>query len=602
MGNLDELKRRLISYLLDYLRERMDFIASLPTMDPSWTAPLDIIGDLIEPLLDNIKDPDGNPLNKCPRLFLLLDNILRSEEIRAGGIAFEIKVKKEEKEYKVRSGFKIENGEVRYKFEKGREDIEAPLAVYLGVSGCQAFYGIIENILRNSGRHSDKAELEKVRKYSEAIKNKTDSLDDAKPLTIIIEFDYDQHEDFVRVKIYDNLSGWRRKGNTWVKDRVSLKKLDVLLRPEWEEFEGGDYKDGRIIDETGNIVQGNWGFKEMRICASFLRGLKIEDYEKEIEPRVIKPMVESGSLGFQFFIPKVKHLLIVSREISDNREINKEDLANQGIYIVGSIGELLDLQRRGIFTHEFVAIDINEEESRKYVEENRLLLPYKLFFIAKNENREINSSNENLTISKDEITELLSKGGNFKINSKCYNILPKEAYLVFHKRWNEYLWKSRGNLPKVGLYHAEEWNDELTFSDQRPSDQNLPDSFLNKCKKSILLLHRFDRFDEIKIKEPLAIIPFAHGVASPITKIKEGILINRENLQWKYLLNYLNAIEMGLTNIVIIDERAFSEAKRRRAIYKDVNSAFCWYLQNVVVFNLDKKDDKFVLKGYKINL
>jgi hypothetical protein len=89
---MDELKRKLIANLQDYLRERMDFIASLPTMDPLWTAQFDIIDNLINPILDDIRDENLNPLNKCPNLFLLFDGILRSEGIRAGGIAFEIKI------------------------------------------------------------------------------------------------------------------------------------------------------------------------------------------------------------------------------------------------------------------------------------------------------------------------------------------------------------------------------------------------------------------------------------------------------------------------------------------------------------------------------
>jgi len=47
---MDELKRKLVANLQNYLRERMDFIASLPTMNPLWTAQFDIIDNLINPI------------------------------------------------------------------------------------------------------------------------------------------------------------------------------------------------------------------------------------------------------------------------------------------------------------------------------------------------------------------------------------------------------------------------------------------------------------------------------------------------------------------------------------------------------------------------
>ena len=115
-------------------------------------------------------------------------------------------------------------------------------------------------------------------------------------MTIIIEFDYDSDEnnykdDFVRIKIYDNLLGWYRKNGVWVRrndgKEISLEEIDTLLKPSIREFHG-KRRDGRIIDETGDIVQGAWGFKEMRICASFLRGLQISEYENsDIDPPVI---------------------------------------------------------------------------------------------------------------------------------------------------------------------------------------------------------------------------------------------------------------------------------------------------------------------------
>ena len=646
---MDKLKRKLIANLQNYLRERMDFIASLPTMDPLWTAPFDIIDNLINPILDDIKDKNLNPLNKGPNLFLLFDGILRSEGIRAGGIAFEIKIFKNnfsEPDFIWLSEFKYNNNQVKYeiKINKQGDEAEFPIAISLGTSGCQAFYGIIENILRNSGRHSDKKEIKKVVNYSEAMEKNTLPGENDKPLKITIEFYYkwsdgysykDYQDDYIKVKIYDNMLGWQKKNNNWIKfdKKMTIDEIKILLSSEYKEF-GKDankkMQDGRIIDDTGNIIQGNWGFKEMRICASFLRGIKITDYEKKYKPPVITPIPipdkkKKASLGFEFYIPKVKNLLIVSKNLS--RKIKAEDLKNKGIYIEEDANKIIELQQ-GVFTHEFVAIDIDEEENKKFIQENSLLLPYKLFFITsqnnnlekivnlfknvrydlyiKNSVSSLEKENlKNLIISKKKnLIPWLTKNGIFEINNVKYKCSPAErVYLEIYKRWNSYLYLNKN--PIMGICHKELATDlkNLIYF-LNSSEINKIESLKNKL---ILLWHRFENYDAVfkKLKSYLiSALPYTHGISFKITKIAEHFE-NAKNYEDKFaILNYLITLEIGATNIIIIDERVFNEANKIRNICgKNINFALSWYLQNVVIFNLDKGDKKipFKLSGYLVN-
>jgi len=648
---MDELKRKLVANLQGYLRERMDFIASLPTMDPLWTAQFDIIDNLINPILDDIRDENLNPLNKCPNLFLLFDGILRSEGIRAGGIAFEIKISNtvsREPDYTWTSGFKLNDNQIKYEINKTGKETDFPIAISLGTSGVQAFYGILENIIRNSGRHSDKEEIKKVVEYSNTIKEKKPPTNDSHPLKITIEFYYDwgnahneYKDDFIKVRIYDNMGGWDREGITWVKydESITIEEIKTLLSPKSEEYEkvSGNkiVRDGRITDDTGSTIQGNWGFKEMRICASFLRGIKIPDYEMQHTPPVITAIAVSeedqnkANLGFEFYIPKVKNLLIVCKNLGS--EINKEDLKNKGIYIEEDASKIIDLQNRGVFTHEFVAIDIDDYENKKFVQENSLLLPYKLFFITKNTDNfdfslfknirfdfYLNAKNhenvkenlKNLLISKDELKEWLTQkiDASFNINNVEYQNCPpaERVYLEIYKRWNIYIHKNT-SLPKAGIYFIKEFKDNLFFSDVKLSTQELSKDFLDNCNNNILLQHRYDRFNEIKDKVPLAIIPFAHGRSDPVTRTKVEISSKIQNYQvdFAYIKDYLNIIEIGSSNVIILDERVFDEAKKVRNICGvNVNFALSWYLQNVAIFNLDKStDDKsFKLTCYKVNL
>jgi hypothetical protein len=650
---MDELKRKLISYLQDYLRERMDFIASIPTMDPLWTAPFDIIGDIIEPLLDDIKDESGSPTNKCPRLFLLLDNILRSENIRAGGLAFETKIKKDGKTVTWKSFFEIKSNEVNYAFSRANDiDIEAPVALYLGVSGCQAFYGIIENVLRNSGRHSSKNKLENVRQYSEAITEKKVPPNNTIPLKITIEFDYEGHkykDDFVKVKIYDSLLGWKNESGTWKKEDgdMTLEEVNALLQPiqlKIEKF-GDKPRDGRIIDDSGKVIQGGWGMKEMRICGSFLRGFKIQDYEMK-RPLNEAPVIQAvpvpkseqnnngkgkndeASLGCEFFIPKVKNLFIVSKDIVKNKTIKnkKDELKNSGIYIEENADKILELQQKGTLTHEFIAIDIDDENNQKFIQENHLLLPYKLFFITSDQDnldknlellgiRNVRSDKQNLKnliISKTDLTSWLTNPNEFEVNGVKYNCQSPSERVMYeiYKRWNRYLYNNKNKyLPKVGTYYnenANDWCNKLTFGDLvRGENRKLSNNFMSNIKGNILLLHRFDRFNKIKLNHPHAIIPFAHGISDPITRIKNIIKHSHDentNEHLKLLLpNYFKILGAGLTNVVIIDERFFEEApKIKNTLGVDVAFALNWYLQNVVILNLDKENDKFILRGYKV--
>jgi hypothetical protein len=281
---MDELKRKLIANLQNYLRERMDFIASLPTMDPTWSAPFNIIDNIFRPILDNLG-------GKCPNLFLLFDNIAKSEGIRAGAISFEIKIITNTNTYTSNACFSVIGSEISYNFESKGED--SPVAIYLGTSGCQAFYSIIENIIRNTTRHSKRERIEEVKSESEKIIKKQ-TFDPNKILKITIEFHYDDKEnkyqdDYILVRIYDNMGGWEKESdNIWVfKEKGDGKeelKLAVLVDEKKEneakeklkkyidkkdegeiEKELNDkifnrkfnpnYPEGRIIDETGKVMK-----------------------------------------------------------------------------------------------------------------------------------------------------------------------------------------------------------------------------------------------------------------------------------------------------------------------------------------------------------
>ncbi|MEM4358367.1 MAG: hypothetical protein QW244_03415 [Candidatus Pacearchaeota archaeon] len=649
---MDELKRKLIANLQGYLRERQDFIASIPTMDPIWSAPFSIIEDLIEPIIGSIKvKENGDEIPRVPNLFLLFDNIIRSEDLRAGSIQFNIKIFSNQKyctEYKYyfrrKRYYEVsckkpnkQNASNEY------EAVDFKAAIYLATSGLQAFYSIIENILRNSARHSDKDEIQKVKNFSKGLIENNNfeyngngeikvNENKIKPLIITIEFHYDWNDensqykdDFIKVKIYDNLSGWINHENNWVRKNesgdiiLSLRKIKEYIPCIEEKLTPASQK-GRIIDETGQVIPGSWGMKEMRICASFLRGIKVEKYEEipENDPLIITPFIYSndnknGSLGFEFYLPKVKDLLIVSEKVANNSTVNKENLKKVGVYIESDINKILDLSSRGKFTHEFLIIDIDEDKNIDFIKKYHLQLPYKVFYLTEENN------NNKLKIIEEIDTKVKEK---IIYKNDLVNMLKNEPYIKILQKSN--LLINGNHLPNIVIFPSKLKNySKLRLSQQVRDTGNFEtdnlyayDTIDNNVKinSNICLVHRYgikeSVFDGIITKKPLCLIPYARDLPSfekkCYEKLQSGIFKNATenkdfgNDTYRYLYNLQEA---GLLNVIVIDERAFELCPQKVSICGvDVTFAVNWFLQNVLIFNLELNSKKeLILKGYKVD-
>lgn len=612
---MDQLKRKLVANLQGYLRERQDFIASIPTMDPIWTVPLDIIGDLLQPILGVL---DG----KCPRLFLLFDNIIRSEDIRAGAIQFNIRfITTTTRNLEVRFFFESNNS-YRVKFPQYFNDIKA--GVYLGTHGCQAFYSIIENILRNSARHSNTDEINKVKKFSSAMIDgkindyfrngneiKVDSVT-AKPLIISIEFydDWDDNykeykDDFIKVRIYDNLGGWKQENDEWKCNDTTLTSIKDKLDPTKEE--------GRIIDETGQIIQGSWGMKEIRICASFLRGLKIPEYENKYPPPIIEPVIVSnidntGNLGYEFYLPKPKVLLIVSSDLNLTEPNN--DLKSGGIYIEKDTGKL----KEGKSTHEFVLIDIDENNNVEFIINHQLELPYKLFYLSRNDNipdslKKVDQLYQERIIKKDEFQKWLNdkdlkielkwnSNDEIKSNTITLKNRAEKITIEIYNKWYKFL---SGNeiLLRIGLQPREDlstWEQINLFGFNEDDFNN---GIKDKLKGNILFDHQFSIFEKLVPESyPLAIFPFSRTESGKITKTWETLTKGRESIDFKVLHSIFETLECAVVNILVIDERIFDFFRQKKNIAKkDTYLAYYWYLQNVIALNLVSQSE---IMGYDI--
>jgi hypothetical protein len=280
-----------VSPFLSYLQKRMDFIAQVATSAPSWCLLTDF-DTLIE----------GFTKQYC-----LVKNIVRSHQGVKGGPDFEPLLEK------------------RY----SRVIEQAPqVDVPHGEIGAQAFYTILENIVRNTAKYGDPDQLGNIKAVTG---------DGKLRFTIAVHDQWDDGkrgwaQDYYKVQIVDNLESSPATGNAVV------EKLN------------GFFSEYLTDPVTGVVKPKNWGMKEIKICAAYLRmvkqdqiDLRFEQYAEDgnaaappiIEVSLEKIQVEkprgaidsTHHLTYTFYLLRPKQALVVI----DDPVPNEEELRAAGI-------------------------------------------------------------------------------------------------------------------------------------------------------------------------------------------------------------------------------------------------------------------------------
>lgn len=311
----------------DYLKKRMDFVADVATSDRAT-----LLGSkfLFKDVFTNFE-----------RNLLLVHNISGKED-----------------KFKFQFDFKIVN-------KKGEKDFYDPIvAMPNDVLGSQAFYIILENIIRNTAKHSGvkfiKGEYEEV--------------------TFTIKVDDDAFSEFYVVSVYDDIAWEKVKDD---KTKTGVDKLNTFIK-ERNESIASDVLDPK----TNQIRKNGWGTIELKIAACYLSRvstLKIDDFEysplcykdedKEFEKwdatnkkyrrqkttgRIAIPILEAvggfnnkrdKGFGYKFLIKKPKEVLILdgtkhlkaysykseqSKEYKNNRK-NRKALNKLGVNVNSKI-------------------------------------------------------------------------------------------------------------------------------------------------------------------------------------------------------------------------------------------------------------------------
>ena len=358
-----------ISIFNNYVKCRMDYLADI---------------SFGTPLMQTNKYAYEDLFKRLDEVRLLLEHISGLDSFM-----YKIKFKRNGKEFK--NNIK----------PNGQDDLL--VAIPNDILGTQAFYNILENVIRNTAKHSDKSEVKNQEfvftvNFIDDINEKTDYCECKKKTCRKAHKAEVENilNEFVAVEIYDNIPV-KGKGRAlepdekieyWNKTKKDLDKFD-------SKIDALVFSQNRKLNE--DILQDNklrsysLGLVEMDASAAYLRKRPVEyinhhSYDIQYDDswsrntelnggkqeirgtncrhflKAFKKKVEIGDdkktehyLGYRFFLHRPAVVLVVTENIPEN----KDDLKKNGIWVVSPTEFQNDLEKGKAYPHEFTVIDEN---------------------------------------------------------------------------------------------------------------------------------------------------------------------------------------------------------------------------------------------------
>jgi hypothetical protein len=305
--NEDEHKTfNQIAIYNNYVKCRMDYLADITFGVPAMLSTINVYQDLFLPL---------------DRVRLLLDNISG----RSNKFKYKIEFK--------RDGIVIDN------------TTDFSIAMPNDVLGCQAFYNIIENVIRNTAKHA-KAPAEQIINFTVNFRdialNEVEKLESLKNC----------YQSYYCVEIYDD---------------IEINGINKLIISQNEKINDNVLTNENVLRST------SLGMVEMDASAAYIRQMDIVNidnteydvshdenlYSEKGNLNIIKAFAKEGKyLGYRFFIKKPQEVLIVT----ENTVENANDLINEGV-LVETINTFVEnLNKNHIYNYNFIVIDCQEKD------------------------------------------------------------------------------------------------------------------------------------------------------------------------------------------------------------------------------------------------
>lgn len=404
-----------------------------------------------------------------------------------------------------------------------------------GRMGAHAIYAILENIIRNSSKHSmGGGDIVQV------FVNVSDS-----PIW----------KDLYEVTVWDNCGTATKK----VKIPDTDNEVSVC------EYLQGLIQNESIIDDDGEVLPRNWGMREIMICAAYLRGVELEELEQRHTPPLftIAPVDNDGkdskdrqaNLGYRFYVRFPKELTIIdpTSHVASLDDDKRHILREQGITIVSDPATIEAALTTGIEDSFLVWLDPNDTTYQARL----LRLPIRVFVPEGTTGFDgLPRLQANFMESLKEL--LHGESADFKSHSQ-------KLILDLWQRWVKHFWaressQERDGLPDLRLVgHENRW-DSLIRKTECLCDENARCSTAEPAKWSRaaviydhhgLLDHHVHQEKHLNSKvlfwEP-------HRQSHPQHQLFESP--PREQFSKEILKHQL--LEAALTRVAILDERVQS--------------------------------------------
>lgn len=257
-----------------------------------------------------------------------------------------------------------------YNGEELNNNNDIAVAMPSDVIGCQAFYVIIENIIRNTAKHATKQP--------------------GCVTTFTINFStIESHRDYYCVEI-DN----------------GIKEDEIIKLVEGQN----ELINESILDEDFNLRNYGLGLIEMETATAFLRQIpiaKIDSYEyrfKENEDLtneqnnliILKAINKNGALGYRFFLQKPKEILFVGDYPLD--PFKKDMMNREGVQFISEKDFTKAMHEGQSFSHPFLLYsDKLKDETKTLLSKDsdcKTLLPIRKVMLLRDEiNEVVNNTN-----------------------------------------------------------------------------------------------------------------------------------------------------------------------------------------------------------------
>jgi hypothetical protein len=388
--------------------------------------------------------------------------------------------------------------------------------------GSQAFYNVIENIIRNTAKHGKDIKKKVI-------------------FTVALE---SYNDDLYKVSIYDDLPYEKNDIDKIVKEQNDKIKMPII---------GKDYK----------LRHGSLGMAEMKASASYLRKTNLSEIDLDMhDPKLLKAEKQRldnnhYSLKYELYFLKPKEVLFV---VSDIRSLMLEYEQKKAGFELLSIDAFKEsIFENVVFNHRYLVYD--NDSIKAIVEDKKYkgFLPIRCYQVG--EISEILKKNNDEV--KIDISDCWLKKQNINVKEIVSGLPQNEGVIGFDNHINDVKIQKEVNdiLLKNWFYYWEAFNSLGMqylpyFNALRNSD--MQDQYLDRLYKRDILL----------------------AYISNLNKGEDFLRKNIDNIITKRRIALNELAESAATKILIIDERIQKSGKMQ---FNNVTHARLYRMVNVFI-------------------